>query len=352
MRRNAGVCGMDSISKERGMGAASAAMAILLYAVVPLRAADFPIYGDRYDIDLLHQMNESGKHMVGVTGTYSGTAWLQWGKTTNLLNLTTYTWGLVGMNDSDDWARASFTLPKVYRINQISIENGVGWAPSGYFEIRSSTDGITWITNTARKAFTASPAASNLYDHAEFFSPTDAKYVDLTVSGPSSSGPGQIILDSFHVYAATNTGEPPQKDAGYSIHGISTVDSGSGWDNNMNRIRDFRPSQWINPTTNTCWLILDLGSVYRLRMFRPTFYGNDDGTASWPTSSLAISLNKTNWTTIYGPGPLGTTNMMFTPENARYVMLTNTYYGGGNRFINELAIFASPPLQGTVIFVK
>lgn len=97
---------------------------------------------------------------------------------------------------------------------------------------------------------------------------------------------------------------------------------------------------------------MDLGSVYRLHIFRPTFYGNDDGTALWPTSSLAISLNKTNWTTVYGPGPLGTTNVLFEPQEARYVMLTNTYYGGGNRMISELGVFGIPPQAGTVIVVQ
>lgn len=241
--------------KRKEPGAISLAILLLLSALLPLQAADFPIYGDRYDIDLLHQMDQKGRYVVGVTGTYSAGVGLQWGKITNLLNLTYYGWGLVNLTQSVNWARASFTLPRVYKINQMAIQNGSGWSPSGYFEIRSSVDGTTWVTNVERKAFTASPAASNLYDHAEFFAPTDAKYVDLTVSGPSATGPGQIILCSFQVYAATNTPEPPQRDGGFSIHGVSTLDSWRGWDydgngNAMKYIKDFRPNNMINPTND------------------------------------------------------------------------------------------------------
>ncbi len=244
-------------------------------------------------------------------------------------------------------------LGTTQNVNQFVVKHaGAGGENTAWntrdFNIQVSTNGTSWTTVSTTTANTASTTTHNI-------AATQARYVRLNITTPSSDGNTAARIYEFEVYGG---GTPPVT-GNLALNKPATADSSCATTES--------PAKAVNGTTTgggidkwcssgaTKWLQVDLGSSQTVSQFIIKHAGVGGESTAWNTRdfNIQVSTNGTSWTTVSTTtaNTASMTSHNITATQARYVRLNvTTPASDGNTAarIYEFEIYANTGNVGRI----
>jgi hypothetical protein len=244
-----------------------------------------------------------------------------------------------GSPDEDATAVLVFDLKEIRLINRVRHYYEQNTRPLSY-SIRVSEDGQNWTTVVSSTA----ASSDNITDT---FTATNARYIEYTGVGTQGSN-AMVSMAEFFAYAA-ESGDAPTSDDGLDLMhlpGRTVTLSSGGWSGGAASLYDdaITGITGSGTTTSDATINVDLGASYLLhtmlfgfRLSQGWAYG----------AKIELSTNGSNWTTVHDTDSNFSNSVIrFTPQNARYVRITNKLdpsdnTGVGSGRLDWLSIYGS-----------
>ncbi|GIJ46019.1 hypothetical protein Val02_29050 [Virgisporangium aliadipatigenens] len=269
--------------------------------------------------------------------------------------------GTVTSGNLDKWCSTGGTkwlqvdLGATKQVNRIVLKHaGAGAEQTSWntrdFTLQASTNGSTWSTVATVSGNTASTTTHD-------FTATQARYLRLNITTPSSDGNTAARIYEFEAYGSDGT--PPA--ANIALGARSTSDSSCAAAEGPSKafngtISGGNTDKWCSAGT-TKWLQVDLGSNRSVSRFAVQHAGAGGETATWNTRdfSIAVSTDGSTWNTVatVTGNTANSTNHPVNAVTARYVRLNITTPAqdtNGAARIYEFEVYGSGAANRQVLF--